>query len=241
MRSGRMLVLATIVLALAGSARAAPDPTAAADALLAQAKAATGGQAWDRLQGWHERGEIAHGANTVSYEAWIDPETLAMVAERTADGATVAHGANSQETWVMDPAGGVRIDTGAAARSAGFRGAYFSVFAFFEPARHPAQRVYVGQRTLGKATCDIVRVTPAGTAPMDLWIDEASHRIVAMVDPDPTHPNIALLTDFRPVGGVLAPFTVAESAGGGRTTSVEHVASYDFGPVAPSRLAPPQP
>lgn len=220
------------------------SPQAAAaegDFILAQAKAAAGGDAWDRLQGWHERGVIQRGDGQVTYETWIDLGGLGIVSTRTMDDSTVVHGADSRTSWVIDPAGGVRLDASPAQLAEGRRNAYFSAFAFFQAQRYPAQRQYVGTQLMGGATYDVVQVTPSGCAPMDLWIDRKTHRIGAIVDPDKANPLIALLADYRPTQGVLLPYTIAESFGGPRAASVQHVAAYQFSPIDPSRFSEPQP
>jgi hypothetical protein len=241
MRWAGVLVIAAFAVVFAGQGSAAPDPTAEADAILAHAKAASGGGAWDRLQGWHERGVIVRRDGQVDYEAWIDMRDLAIVNTRTADGATVVHGSDGRASWIIDPAGGVRFDTTSNGLAASRRNAYFSIFGYFFPKRFAAQRVYVGPQVSGGVTYDVVRVTPADGSPMELWIDRATHRIGALVDPDKAHPMIALLSDYRPVGGVMVPFTVATSFGGPRAAIVQHIGAYDFGPPDPSRFTPPQP
>lgn len=241
MRWASVLAVVALVLAFARPGAAAPDPTVQADAILAQAKAATGGAAWDRLQGWHERGVVQRSDGQVAYEAWIDLRGLSMVSSRTVDGSTVIRGYNGKTTWVIDPAGGVRLDQSAAQLMGGRMSAYFSAYGFFFPNRFPAQRAYVGPQSSGGVIYDVVRVTPAGGQPMDLWVNRASHRIGAMVDPDKTRPMIALLTDYRPAGGILAPYTVETSFGAPRAARIQRISAFDFNPLDPSRFTPPEP
>ncbi|MDR3512392.1 MAG: hypothetical protein P4L73_12215 [Caulobacteraceae bacterium] len=238
----RIFALAAFSAALFGGASvAAPASMAPADVLLAQAKAATGGPAWDRLQGWHERGVDNRPGQAIAYEAWIDLRSLAIVNVHTVDEVPVTRGGDGRTTWVIDPAGGVQIDPNPQAVAGARRSAYFSAYGFFFPDRLPARRAYVGPLVSNGATYDVVRVTPGDGAPMDIWIDRATHRVTAFVDPDRRHPTIALLADFRPVDGVLLPHTVAQSGGGVKPTSVEHVAAYDFNPAEAGRFTPPAP
>lgn len=241
MRWTSVLAVASLVLALAGPSFAAPDPTAQADAIFAQAKAATGGAAWDRLQGWHERGEIRRQDGQVGYEAWIDMRTLSMVSSHTADGGTVIRGFDGRTTWVIDPAGGVRLDASPGQLAAARTGAYFSVYGFFFPNRFPAQRTYVGPQSMGGAVYDVIRVTPAGGYPLDIWIDRTNHRVGALVDPDKAHPTITLLTDYRPAGGVLTPFTVETSLGGPHAVRIQRVSDLDFAAPDPAHFVAPEP
>src|SRR5580704_15278236 len=80
---------------------AAPDPRA--QAVLAAAKAASGGAAWDQMPGWHEVG-IHNGAR---YETWLDPYRYGMTTQETRDGKTSDHRFNGQTIWRRNMAGEV--------------------------------------------------------------------------------------------------------------------------------------
>lgn len=241
MRWASVLAVASLVIVMAGPAFAAPDPSTLADAILVQAKAATGGPAWDRLQGWHEQGVIERPDGKVGYEVWIDMRNLSMVSSRTTDGATIIRGFNGRTSWMVDPAGGVRLDQSASQLAAARTSAYFSAYGFFFPTRLPAQRTYVGPQSMSGAVYDVVRVTPAGGDPLDIWIDRATHRIGAMVDPDKAHPAIILLTDYHSVAGVLAPFTIETSFGGPHPARIQHISGLDFAAPDPARFTQPEP
>jgi hypothetical protein len=242
MRSAVASVVAVFcAILLAGEARAAPDAVAQADAILAQAKAATGGAAWDRIQGWREKGVISRGGGDVAYELWIDVRRLAIVSQTSGRGGVRTHGSDGHTTWTIEPGGAVSTDAAVKSLRGARQSAYFSLYGFFFPKRFPAERVYVGPQSADGKIFDVVRVTPVDGDPMELWVDRTSHRVAALVDPSQAHPLIAFLADFKPVDGVLLPYTIGESAAGGKARSVQLVTVYDFSPSDLNRFKPPTP
>jgi hypothetical protein len=241
MRRALTAALAAIgAVLLAHAALAAPDPAVQADALLARAKAAMGGAAWDRIAGWHERGTIERRGGPITYETWLDVGRPGMISQITGgDGRWQTRGFDGQAAWVIDDSEGAGVERDEKAVSAARRDDYFSLYGFFFPERFAARRTYIGTRATAVGVYDVVRVQPAGCPPMDLWVDRKSHQLAAVVDPDPAHPLIAFLGDFKPTNGVLLPYTVMQSAGGAESTSVRRITAYDFAPVDAKRFRPP--
>jgi hypothetical protein len=62
-----------------------------------------------------------------------------------------------------------------------------------------------------------------------------------MVDRAGQKTAVAIMSDFRSQDGVLTPFVVAESNGDQAHTLELHIGKLDFGPVDPTRFAPPNP
>jgi hypothetical protein len=224
---------------LAGPAFASTDSTALADSILDQAKAVSGGAAWDRLQGWHERGVIERGDDQIDYEVWLDLHKPGMVSQIVAPGRWQTRGFDGRVAWLIDPSYGAIADPAANAIAEARRNDYFGLYGFFFPGRFHAKRDYVGPRAARDKIYDVVRVTPDGAAAMDLWIDRQTHQLTAVVDPDKAHPLIAYLKDFKPVEGVLLPFTILQSTDGSKTVSVRRVDAYDFARVDPKRFVSP--
>ena len=95
------LAAALLVAAVAaGQARSAPT-AAKAMMVLSAAKAATGGAAWDRIRGWHERGR--HG--DVAYDTLLDFRSYRGRYASTRDGKTRVHGFNGWLVWDVAPDG----------------------------------------------------------------------------------------------------------------------------------------
>jgi hypothetical protein len=246
MRAALSLALVAIGAVLFASpppaaSAAVSSPSAQADEILTQAKAATGGGAWDKIKGWHERGVIERAGSETTYEIWLDVHRQGMVSQITTAGRWQTRGFDGKAAWVIDASDGTTVDNGEAAVREARRNDYFSAYGFFFPDRFAAKRVYVGGEAVKDVTYDVVRVTPEGGAPMDLWVDRKSHRLMALVDPGQDPPAIAALADFRPVAGVLLPFVVTQKAVGAKAASQRRVIAYDFDPIDPKRFAAPTP
>ncbi|MDR3512386.1 MAG: hypothetical protein P4L73_12185 [Caulobacteraceae bacterium] len=240
MRAGLDGFLAALVLiVLAGPAAAQDDPAARAAALLAQAKAASGGAAWDRLAGWRESGTAIIGEAQGDYDTWCDLHRLGMANHHVLAGAAQTRGFDGATVWLVDGAGQLHTSQAPLQLAIARQGAYVSAWGFFFPERFATQRVYIGSASADGADFDIVRATPEGGLPMELWIDRKTHLITRMVDRSGPRTSVAVLSDFRSIGGVVTPFVVAESDGDPKHTLELHLTAIDFGPIDPARFAPP--
>ena len=235
------LVAALVLIGLAaGPALAADDPAARAAALLAQAKAASGGAAWDELGGWHESGAAIVGDAQGTYDTWCDLHRMGMANHHVLGGSAQTRGFDGTTVWVSDNTGPARTSQAPQALATARQGAYVSAWGFFFPERFPAERIYIGSATVDSADFDIVQATPSGGLPMELWIDHKTHLVTRMVDRSGPRTAVAVLSDFRNLGGVLTPFLVAESDGDPKHTLELHIDAIDFSPIDPARFAPPR-
>jgi hypothetical protein len=233
------LAAALLLIVLAGPVWAADDPAARGAALLAQAKAASGGPAWDALGGWHESGAAIVGGVQGTYDTWCDLRRMGMANHHVLAGAAQMRGFDGATVWISDNGGPVRAFQTPQALATARQGAYVSAWGFFFPDRFAAQRVYIGSASVDGFEFDIVQVAPQDGLPMELWIDRKSHLVTRMVDRTGPRTAVAVLSDFRVVDGVLTPFLVAESDGDPKHTLELHINAIDFSPIDPARFAPP--
>ncbi len=225
------------LLAPASRAVAITDPDAVA--ILAAAKEAAGGAAWDRLPpGWHETGEIRLPSGTATYDTWLDLAKPGMTMRQIVDGKTQAHGFDGGMAWRLAENGALTTVTPPDDLSEDRQGAYFSASGYFFPDRFPAETLFLGPTNANGQTYDVVLVTPAGAKPLELWIDHTSHMIARFVDRNDTAPVAATLSDYRQVRGVTVPFHVVQSDGDPQHTLVGQVSKVDFGPVDPTVFQP---
>lgn len=222
-------------VALSSGPRGAAETADPARAVMAAAKAATGGAAWDRITGWHERGR--HDGAT--YDTLLDFRRWAFRFATTRDGKTRVNGFDGSLVWRQGPDGKVTTKRDAASLADARLSAYGSTFAFLRPARFPARFQYLGVRTDGAASFDVVRVTPEGTTPMEVWVDRKTHLFARLVDRSGPKPVTARLSDFRPVGGIRQPFRLEISDGDPAHAQIGVVESVVLEPVARGAFDPP--
>jgi hypothetical protein len=218
----------------AAQARAAPKAqlgyTREAQRVLAAARAASGGAAWNLLRGWHETGH--QGAQP--YEAWFDTLRYGMRIEtRDAAGAVSAEGFNGQGFWRIASTGqssGVddRAEV-ARARTAAFLGAS----GYFYTGRFDAHGELAGVRRAHGHAYDVVRVQPWDGAPCELWFDRASHLLARIVDRSGPQPVTTELSDYRAVGPIRVAFHVTVQGPGPAAVLDRHLDAVVFS--APDR------
>jgi hypothetical protein len=213
-----------------------------ADRLLAAAKQATGGAAWDRLKTLDDQGALAATGLAGSYETLADLRHVRVVQKFVLGPASGSQGWDGKAAWSTDASGQVRVEQGQEAIAAGIENAYRASYAFFWPARWPATRAYAGERQADGATYDAVKITPKGAQPFEIWFDRASHRIVREVELTGVQPHTAILGDYRAADGVMLPFLNRDTMGDAQYDTVATTATLKAGGTLPAdRFGPPPP
>ena len=186
----------------------------AAQKVLTQARAATGGNGWNLLRGWRETG---HDGG-LAYEAWLDPLRYGLRIEvHDGAGGVRTHGFNGQGAWQIAP-GGATTGTGDGPAVVEARTeAFFRVGGFFYSGRFDAAGRYLAQRSAGGHSFDVVEVKPWGGRARELWFDRKSHLLTRMVDRSGPKPVTIEVSDYRKVGPVKVAFRYTSSAGDTRS------------------------
>jgi hypothetical protein len=228
-------LVAAVAMSVMGAS--AEDSSHRAIAILAAAKAASGGEVWDKITGWHERG--THGS--VAYETLLDYRQYGALFRQTRDGKTSVRGYNGAVAWDMGPDGQVTISTDPKLLADARLSAYGSTTAYFFPDRFPARFEYLGQRAEGNAHYDRLRITPEGANSFEIWIDRSTHLVAKLVDRTGPKPVVATMSDYKDINGLKLPSGFSVSDGTAAHTEQAQVQSYELVPVARSDFDPPAP
>ena len=159
----------------------ADAPPAAAD-LIAQAKAAMGGAAWDKVVTWHEQDKATAGGLTGSAESWIDMPTLHNASTFELGPLSGGAGWDGEHVWTTDSSKQVRIESSAesvAGRHAGCVSLGLGLLFFRD--RYPATLESSGVRTANGKSFDVVKITPKGADPFEVWFDKSTHQVAREV------------------------------------------------------------
>jgi hypothetical protein len=234
----RTLALATgLALACAAaSAHAAPHKasgakplqgySAAAKAVLARARAASGGSGWSLLRGWHETGR----RGGVAYESWFDILRYGMRLEAHELAGVAVQGFNGQGYWRIEPTGAtVPVDDPVAvaqARTAAFLGAK----GYFYTGRFDAHGELVGVRQAMGRIFDVVSVQPFDGKPRELWFDRNSHLLARIVDRSGPQAVTTEFSDYRRVGPIKVAFHVTVRGPGPQAVEDRQVDAVVFAP-----------
>ena len=223
-----------LLVTLSLLAAPAPSPERA---LLAEMKAACGGAAWDRVQGWHETGRAElPGGQTIPYEAWHDIRTLRTTYAQQAGPTMISlSGYDGTQLWRAAPGGQVERTSDPAVLRRKVRDFYVSSFAFFFPDRFPATFALLGTRSHEGRDYDVLQITPANADSVELWVNRQTHRIGRIVAPGES----AELSDYRDFDGLCTATTGRQGDGDPAHTIVLHVERVELGPIPADRFAPP--
>ncbi len=199
----RLTPLLLVLVAASCSSLAEADQKGAG--IIAAAKTATGGNAWDAIHIYHDTGRLLlRSGEAGQYEFWTDLQSLKTRNRSVGkfgphftifDGQAAYQSTNPN----FEPRRELDVKTMRA-------GAYLGCFGFFFPNRFEAEFRFDGTRTDHGVSYDVVRVYPKGMDSIDVWVDRRSHRIFRLVHGQ----NHTDLSDYRQVGTVTVPFIAGD-------------------------------
>ena len=208
-------VCAVIVFLLAGVANAG-EP----NEVLAKVKAASGGAAWDAIRTARTRMTVSVGGLTGTAET-LDDVTLGRVVDHFKLGPRAARegfdgAARGRRTTRVSRA---RKRAATAPRSG--QRVVPARHGFWHPERWPARIEDAGTQEENGRQFLVVRITPKGGRPFDLWIDAATMLIDRTVEKTAIETRTTLMTDYRTVGGVKIAFASGPPTATRATTSLD--------------------
>ncbi|MGB8843889.1 MAG: aspartyl protease family protein [Aliidongia sp.] len=237
------LLLAAMFGLAASSATAQNRPSGADQAyrLLAAARLATGGPAWDRVHVLHEQMNLTIGGLDGTLECWIDPAHGRYASHYTLGPDRGADGWDGQNGWTSDWGGRLhRPDDKSVAQARA--SAVWHSFAWLFAERNGIAAHLIGQkRDPAGRNFDVVGLVPRGGGVLELWLDRQTSlpgRLIIRGEPD----LVASFDEYREVEGLNLPATVRISAGrgGNDRMSVLEVAEIDP-PLITDPFVPPPP
>ncbi len=238
-----------LAIALVGGAvkmAAAADPAGSKNAdpaeILNKVKQATGGDAWDAIRTDHVKAKLTTGGMNGAIESWDDVLKGRFVDRVVLGPATEAQGFDGQVVWSQDSSKQVRKEEGGEAREATANEAYRRSLSYWFPDRRPGALEYAGQKEEGGRQFHVIRITPKGGRPFDMWIDAQTSLIDHMVEKMAIETRTTYLSDYRTVDKVKAPFALRSTNGETRYDQFITLESIEFNrPVEEAVFAMPAP
>jgi hypothetical protein len=234
--------LTTLVVFGFLAASAAVAVPANAREILARVKQATGGDAWDAIRASHVKAKLTTGELTGTVESWEDVLQGRYVDHVALGPVSQAQGFDGQVLWSQDSSKQVRREQGGDKREGAANEAYRRSLAHYFPDRWAATVEYAGQKEEGGKRFHVVRITPKGGRPFDMWIDAGTDLVDHVVEKQAIETRTTYLSDYRAVGGVRIPFAARSTNGETRYDQFLAVETVEFNrPVEEAQFRMPAP
>jgi hypothetical protein len=232
-RAGASGTLVVALLCGAASAQTADKPAANPADVLAAAKAASGGAAWDAHTSLHTLVALRAGGFTGEAERWSEIRTGRSYLRFELGPMAGVLGFDGKVAWTQEPSGRTRVlDVDTEAQLA-MNAAYRDQLAFWFTDRHPAKIVYKGRSPADGADFDVIGVTPEGGREFELWVNTETKMIERLVEHEAIATRTEIYMDWRDVEGVKIPFRVRASRGDPRADEIVVIERIEFdGPLA---------
>jgi Aspartyl protease/PDZ domain len=210
--------------------------------ILNKSKQAMGGDAWDTVRTTYTKGKLVTSGLNGESESWEDNLTGRYVDRFQLGPASGAEGFDGKQVWSQDSSGQVRLEAGGDARESATDKAYRRCLAYWFPQRWPAEVEYSGEKEEQGRAFHVLRITPKGGRPFDLWIDAATHLFDHTVEKADIETRTSYFSDYRTVSGVKVPFAVRSTNGDTKYDQFVTVDKIEFNqPVQEAQFQMPQP
>ena len=214
------------------AAMAAPSPVPLR--ILARAKAATGGSAWDRIVSIRSVGTLETSGLKGTFETLEDLRRGAHLTRYDLGAMRGADGDDGRTVWIEDATGQSFPQGDASKRQEAANAAYLACRGYWFPKRWPADVAWMRRCQEGNRAFDVLQITPRGGQTFEFWVDAATGLPDRTVDftsdgrPDPTR-----FTDYREVEGVKLPFQIREGQGEDQSDALERLTQVTLNPLLP--------
>lgn len=209
-------VLATLALfvaipAAAAAAAAAEDATDPHE-LLARAKQAAGGAAWDRVERLRTTATLSTGGLSGTVEGLEDLTTGRYRNSFDLGVVRGAEGFDGQSSWSRDTSGDVLVADSQGDVEASRTQAYRVALGYWYPERWPAEIESRGEVTRDGRSYFVLSIVPEGGRAFEIWFDRETLFVARFVEQGAQNTTTSELSDYREVEGVLLPFHILSSS-----------------------------
>jgi hypothetical protein len=219
-----LLALCTTLAAAQNVATPRPDPIA----ILAAAKAASGGSAWDALRTQHSLVNINTAGVRGTAERWADIYTGRSLIKYSIGPVSGAAGYDGRAAWSQDGSGQSRVESTDVARELAVNASYRDKLAFWYPDRAPARIAFMDRVASDGAQFDVIGIVPEGGRPFQFWINSDTHLIERLVEREAIDTRTEYLMDLRDIEGVKVPYRVRATRGDPRQDEVVTIEKLDY-------------
>ena len=209
--------------------------------VMARAKLAQGGSHWDALRSIYTTGELQTTALHGPFRSLDDLQTGRHHDRYNLGYAKGDNGFDGVRAWSVDASGKAHETLDAEARAVVMNEAWRRSYSFWN-ARRPGSLAYVARRTESKCRFDVVRATPEGGRPFEIWVDVATGLFDRFVEASHGETLTTFLSDYRDVRGVKLPFALRVANGAAKYDQLYIIQDIAINvPIDASDFAMPSP
>lgn len=227
MKTTTLTLAAALTLLLPATPARAADPAE----ILARAKEAAGGKAWDAVHTLHTRARIATSGLAGPADGWDDLRNGRFVDTYNLGPVTGAGGFDGKAAWTQDASGQTRVDDSGDAREGTIDEVYRRSLAYWYPERRKAEITDAGDRAEGERAFHVLRIAPAGGRPFEMWIDARTFLIDRIVEKTANETRTTFLSDYRDVQGLRLSFASRTTNGEVKYDQTATVESFEINPA----------
>ena len=211
-RAARASCVLGLLLAFCSSSVGA-IPDADARSALEKSAIAMGAASLEAVKFVHVKAAISTGGLKGTNETIFDART-GFFWTFTDVGVDNEHdGFDGKSVWQQDGSGQVSVQGSDDAVKGAVNAAYQNARGYWRPDRLPAMMSYLGVKTEGTRTFNVVRITPEGGRPFDVWLNSATHFVDRFIEQGATRTTTTFFNDYRAVFGVQMPFKIHQTNG----------------------------
>ena len=176
--------------------------------LLARAKEASGGKAWDGVRTITLTAKIESGGLSGVATSWDEVTTGRYATEYQLGPVRGGDGFDGAVAWTVEASGQViRSEKGESYQSAMQR-AYLTALAYWYPVRRKGSVEPLGTRSENGRTFTGFKATAEGGRPVELWFDGQTFLLDHTIDRVDAVTRRTIYSDYREVQGIKVPFAV---------------------------------
>lgn len=180
-------------------------------AVLSRARAAMGGDALAQLRSVHFHERVTALGLTGDGDEWDDLVTgrFAQAQSKALGPLAGAQGFDGKNPWEQDATGLAHYTDSSGALENAATQAYTTSFSYLFADRRPGSTTFVGKKDVDGKTYLVVRATPKGGFPIDLYFDPQTYLLAReVVTVSRSQSGVTEFSDYRTVGGCVLPYHI---------------------------------
>lgn len=233
----RGLMFLLVCVALAQGAQAAPS----VQDILARNRQASGGSVWDNVQSVRIKGTAEASGLKGTTESLGDARSGFYADSFDLGAFKGANGFDGTTVWETDASGLPIVQESADARQGAVDEAYRRSLSYWYADRIKADLSPLGEKTEAGRRFLGIRAMPQGGRPFDMWFDASTFLLDHYAERNANELRTTILSDYRPVNGMLFPFTARQTNGEVKYDTVTRTTAISFEPAADRKAFGPPP